>query len=143
MYKEFAKLIPQDVMTARATGHALVNAIEEYAQVMEELVAELTKKHAKQTKALSKGMLQLTTAINLDLNAAPTASAMTPATNTGKTAAQLTKVQDRKVQKCNHLSPLLQGPFKLSTHNQCWHLEKNAAEHPARWTASGAKSTST
>ena len=141
---EFAKLNRQDATMARATGHASANAVKEYAQVTEELVAELTEKHAKQIEALSKAMLHLTATINSNSNAAPAASALTPATNTGKTAAQLTKAQKwakkcKNATTCPHCSKI--HPNRM--HDQCWHLEKNAAKRPVGWTASGGKSTST
>jgi hypothetical protein len=44
----------QDAVTARATGHASANAVEEFVQATEELVVELTEKHSKQIKALIK-----------------------------------------------------------------------------------------
>ncbi len=44
MSMEYSKLNRQDSTSARATGHASANAIEEFAQATEELVAELTEK---------------------------------------------------------------------------------------------------
>ena len=145
MCTEFAKLNCQDATTARASGHASANSVaEEYAQATEELVAELTEKHAKQIEELSKAMMQLTAAVNSRSNAVSAMSAMTPATNTGKTAAQLTKAQKwaekcKNATTCPHCSKI--HPNRM--HDQCWHLEKNAAKCPAGWTASAAKSTST
>jgi hypothetical protein len=144
MCTEFVKLNRQDATTARATGHASANAVEEYAQATEELVAELTEKHAKQIETLSTAMLQLTAAIKSNSNVAPAASATTPAANTGKTPAQLSKAQ-KWAEKCKNATtcPHCSNIHPNRTHDQCWHLEKNAAKRPAGWTASGAKSTST
>ncbi len=134
MCTEFAKLNRQDATTARASGHASA----------EELVAELTEIHAKQIKDLSKAMMQLTAAINSKSNAVPATSATTPTTNTGKTAAQLTKTQ-KWAEKCKNATtcPHCSKIHPNRTHDQCWHLEKNAAKRPAGWMVSGAKSTST
>jgi phosphoglycerate dehydrogenase-like enzyme len=67
MCAKYSKLNCQDAVSARATGHALANTVEEYAQAMEELIAELMERHAKQIKALikanSKAMAKLTTAV--------------------------------------------------------------------------------
>ncbi len=129
----------------RAIGHASANSVaEEYAKATEELVAELTEKHAKQIEELSKAMMQLTAAVNSRSNAVPTTSATTPAINTGKTAAQLTKAQ-KWAEKCKNATtcPHCSKIHPNRTHDQCWHLEKNAAKRPAGWMASSAKSTST
>jgi hypothetical protein len=144
MCTEFVKLNRQDATTARATGHASANAVGEYAQATEELVAELTEKHAKQIEALSTAMLQLTAAIKSNSNVAPAASARTPAANTGKTPAQLSKAQ-KWAEKCKNATtcPHCSKIHPNRTHDQCWHLEKNAAKRPAGWTASGAKNPST
>ena len=144
MCTEFAKLNRQDLTTARSTGHASANSVaEEYTQATEELVAELTEKHAKQIAELSKAMAQLTAAINLKPNTVPVTNAATPAANTSKTAAQLSKAQ-RWAEKCKNVTtcPHCSKIHPNCSHDQCWHLEKNAAKRPAGWTASGAKSAS-
>ena len=43
MSMEYSKLNHQDSTTARATGHALANAMEQYAQATEELVLKSRK----------------------------------------------------------------------------------------------------
>ncbi len=144
MCTEFAKLNRQDSTTARSTGHASANSVaEEYAQATEELVAELTEKHAKQIEELSKAMMQLTAAINSKPSAVPAINATTPATNAGKTAAQLSKAQ-KWAEKCKNATtcPHCSKIHPNRSHDQCWHLEKNAAKRPAGWTANGAKSAS-
>jgi hypothetical protein len=98
------------------------------------------EKHAKQIKELSKPMMQLTAAVNSKPNAVPARSATTPATNTGKiTKAQKWAEKCKNATTCPHCSKI----HPNSTHDQCWHLEKNAAKRPAGWTASSANSTST
>lgn len=143
MCTEYAKLNRQDATTARATGHASANAAaEEYAQATEELVAEITEKHAKQIEALSKAMQQLTAAINAKPNsAAPAATAPSAAkTTTGQpTKAQRWAEKCKNATTCPHCSKI----HPNRTHDQCWHLEKNAAKRPAGWTASGTTSAST
>jgi hypothetical protein len=125
MGTEFAKLNRQDSTTARSTGHASANSVAEvYAQATEELVAELTEKHAKQINELSKAMMQLTAAINSKPNAVPAMNATTPATNASKTA---TAQQGAEVGQDSKIHP-------NRSHGQCWHLEKNAAKCPAGWT---------
>ena len=143
MCTEYAKLNRQDATTARATGHASANAVEEFAQATEELVAELTEKHAKQIEALIKAnndaMQQLTAAINSNKAPAPA----TPApTARAPTAAQTTKSL-RWAEKCRNATtcPHCSKIHPNRTHDQCWHLEKNAANRPAGWTPSGTKST--
>ena len=124
---------------ARATGHASANAVEEFAQATEELVAELTEKHAKQIEALSKAMQQLTAAISGNSNAVNIPRATpTPPSTTPKTVAQLTKTQKwaercKNATTCPHCSKI----HPNRTHDQCWHLKKNAAKRPAGWTAAG------
>jgi len=137
MCTEYAKLNRQDSTTARATGHASVNAVEEFAQATEELVAELTEKHAKQIEALIKAnneaMQQLTTAI-LSNKGGPTPTLKVP------TGEQSTKAQ-RWAEKCRNATtcPHCNKIHPNRTHDQCWHLEKNAAKRPAGWTSSGTK----
>jgi len=137
MCTEYAKLNRQDATTARATGHASVNAVEEFAQATEELVAELTEKHAKQIEALIKAnneaMQQLTTAI-LSNKGGPTPTLKVP------TGEQSTKAQ-RWAEKCRNATtcPHCNKIHPNRTHDQCWHLEKNAAKRPAGWTPSGTK----
>lgn len=140
MSTEYSKLNRQDSTTARATGHASANAVEELAQATEELVAELTEKHSKQIEALIKAnneaMAKLTAAL-LDNKTQATAAppARTP------TAAQTTK-QQRWAEKCKNATtcPHCSKIHPNRSHDQCWHLEKNASKRPAGWTPS-AKST--
>jgi hypothetical protein len=132
MYAEYSKLDRQDAVSARATGHALANTVEEYAQATEELIAELTEQHAKQIKALikanSKAMAKLTTAVP---------AAATPVTATrSPTAAQSKKAQHWVKKYCNATTcPHCSRIHPNRTHDQCWHLKKNALKHPAGWTA--------
>ena len=68
MCTEFSRLNRQDATSARTAGHASANNIvEEMANATEDLVAELTEKHAKQVEALIKAnndaMEKLTAAI--------------------------------------------------------------------------------
>ncbi len=74
MSMEFSKLNRQDLFSANATGHASANAIKEFAQATEELLAELMEKHSKQIEALIKAkheaIAKLTTAL-LENKASP------------------------------------------------------------------------
>jgi hypothetical protein len=94
MCAKYSKLNRQDAVSARATGHAWANTVEEFAQVTEELIAELTEQQAKHIEALikakSKAMAKLIPAVNEN----KTPAAATPATATQPpTAAQSTKAQ--------------------------------------------------
>ena len=147
MSLEYSKMNLQDTTTARATGHASANAVEEFAQATEELVAELTEKHSKQIEALIKAnndaMAKLTSALLEIKSQTPSRTPTTPAAATqGPTAAQLTK-QQRWAEKCRNATtcPHCSKIHPNRTHDQCWHLEKNAAKRPAGWTASAARST--
>jgi len=131
MSMEFSKLNRQEATSARANGHASVNAVEEFAQATEELVAELTEKHSKQIEALVKSnndaIAKLTAAL-LSLQT-PTNPAPVPKT-TGKTSKQqLWAEKCRNATICPHCNKV----HPNRTHDQCWHLEKNAAKRPAGW----------
>ena len=139
MCTEYAKLNRQDATTAKATGHASANMVEEFAQATEELVAELTEKHAKQIEALIKvnndAMQQLTAAItsNKTLGAS-----VTPKIMAGQAAKRVSWAEKCKnATTCPHCSKI----HPNRTHDQCWHLEKNAAKRPAGWTPSGNRTT--
>ncbi len=55
MCTEYAKAHHQDIVSARATGHASAhNVMEEYTAATEELVENLTVRHTKQLEALIK-----------------------------------------------------------------------------------------
>ena len=139
MCTEYAKLNRQDATTAKATGHASANMVEEFAQATEELVAELTEKHAKQIEALIKAnndaMQKLTAAItsNKTLEAS-----VTPKIMAGQAAKRVSWAEKCKnATTCPHCSKI----HPNRTHDQCWHLEKNAAKRPAGWTPSGNRTT--
>ena len=71
MCTEFSRLNRQDATSARTAGHASANMMEEMANATEELVAELTEKHAKQVEALIKAnndAMEKLTAVILSAN---------------------------------------------------------------------------
>jgi hypothetical protein len=140
MCTEYSKLNRQDSTTARATGHATVNnVIEEMAQVTEELVAELTKKHTKQIESLIKSnndaMQKLTAAILANkptnnaatLAAHPTSSGKAAAKGAAKKAAWEEK--KKKATMCPHCDQV----HPNHTHDQCWELPANASKCPEDW----------
>ena len=150
MSLEYSKLNRQDATTARATGHASANAVEEFAQATEELVAELTEKHSKQIETLIKAnneamtknnetIAKLTAALLEIKSQTPSrAPTTTPAAATqGPTKAQHWAEKCRTATTCPHCNKI----HPNRTHDQCWHLEKNAAKRPAGWTASSTRST--
>mgnify|MGYP006153576531 FL=1 len=136
MSLEYSKLNCQDSVTARKTGHASANVIEEFAQATEEFIAELTEKHTKQIKALIKAnneaMAKLT-AVLLE-NKLPSAVATVPAAarepNSKQTErAQIWAEKKRNATECPHCKKF--HPNRL--HSQCWELEANASKRPAGW----------
>lgn len=150
MSLEYSKLNRQDATTARAMGHASANAVEEFAQATEELVAELTEKHSKQIETLIKAnneamtknnetIAKLTAALLEIKSQTPSrAPTTTPAAATqGTTKAQRWAEKCRTATTCPHCNKI----HPNRTHDQCWHLEKNAAKRPAGWTASSTRST--
>jgi len=134
---EYSKLNRQDSTTAWATGHASANAMEQYAQATEELVAEIKEKHTKQIEALIKAnneaMQKLTVAL-LE-NKMPSATATVPvATNRTPTATQAERAARWK-EKCHTIitCPHCNKIHPNRTHTQCWELEANASKHPVNW----------
>jgi hypothetical protein len=115
MCTEYAKAHCQDIVSARATGHASAhNVMEEYAAATEELVENLTERHTKQLEALIKAnndnMAKLMEVLG---KAKPMA---TPAAATsGKTKAKRDAEKHKAwiVQKCNKMQALQQNPSKL------------------------------
>jgi hypothetical protein len=134
----------QDAVTARATGHALANnVVEEFAQAMEELIAEIMEKHSKQIEALIKAnneaMAKLTSA--LLQSKAPSAAPAAPASATQNPSAAASKKMKHWKEKCRTATtcPHCSKIHPNCTHNQCWKLETNAHKWPAGWKS--AKST--
>jgi hypothetical protein len=139
MCAEYSKLNRQDSTTARATGHAANNVVEEMAQATEELVAELTERHTKQIEALIKSnndaMQKLTAAI---LANKPANNAATPAVNpasggeaAAKAAAKKAAWEEKK--KKATLCPHCDRVHPNRTHEQCWELPANASKRPEGW----------
>jgi hypothetical protein len=135
MCVEYAKTHCQDLVAARATGHASANnTMEEYAVAMEEIITNLTKKYSKQIESLIKSnikaMAKLLAAIKP--NAAPAvAAAATPGTleeiakQAAKCKAWIEKCKTATT--CPHCSKI----HPNCTHSKCWELEVNASKHPA------------
>jgi hypothetical protein len=135
MCAEYAKLNRQDSTTARATGHASANnVVERLAQATEELVAELTEKHAKQIesiiKANSDAMKELTAAISAN-------KATTPASTVNKADKKKTWEEKKKVweekKKNAPTCPHCDRKHPNRTADQCWELPANADKRPADW----------
>jgi hypothetical protein len=115
MSTKYSKINCQYAVTARATGHASANnAVEEFAQATEELVAELTEKHSKQIEALikanNKAMAKLTAA--LLQSKAPSAAPAAPISHSKSIRSGLQDIEtlEREVSNCNNLSALQQDP---------------------------------
>jgi hypothetical protein len=101
-------------------------------------VAELTEKHTKQIEALIKAnndvMQQLTAAINSN----KITGTSTPKISPGQAAKRVSWAEKCKnATTCPHCSKI----HPNRTHDQCWHLEKNAAKRPAGWSPNGNRTT--
>jgi len=111
------------------------------AQATEELVAELTEKHAKQIEALIKAnneaMQQLTAAIISNKGGLTPTPVIKVSTGEQSKKAQRWAEKCRNATTCPHCGKI----HPNRTHDQCWHLEKNASKRPAGWTPNGSKST--
>lgn len=136
MCGEYAKLNRHDATTARATGHSASNVVEEMAQVTEELVAELTEKHAKQIETLVKANKEsidkLTAAISaIKQPSAATTDATTKAEKK-KAYEERKKAWDEK-RKNAPTCPNCNRKHPNRTADQCWELPANADKRPADW----------
>jgi hypothetical protein len=134
MTTEYSRAHKQDSTSARATGFASAhNVVEELAEATEEIIANLTKKHAQRIEALVKSnneiLAKLTEAMaSKAATAAPTAAAT--ATKEEKRKKWLEKCKNAKIcANCNKKHP-------NRTDDKCWELEVNAASRPAGWTSS-------
>ena len=138
MCTEYAKTHRQDAVTARATGHASAhNVMEEYAAATEELIENLTDKHAKQIEALIKSNTEAMAQLMATLKVAPAAAAPAPPTKASKTALQAEK-HKAWVEKCKAATtcPHCKKVHPNRTHAQCWELDANADKRPANWKSS-------
>ncbi len=103
MSTKYSKINCQDAVTARATGHALANnVVKEFAQAMEELVAELTEKHSKQIEALIKANNEAMAKLTADLlqSKAPSAAPAAPASATQNPSAAASEKMNCWKKKC-------------------------------------------
>ncbi len=131
MCTEYAKTHCQDAITARATGHASANVMEEYANATEEFIKNLTKKHTKQIKALlksnSNAMTKLLESFKHNAPAPANALAATAASVPKKAAKHKAWVERcKRATKCPHCDKV----HPNWTHAQCWELNTNAAKRP-------------
>ena len=133
MTTEYSRAHRQDTTSARAAGYGSANNIvKELADATEEIIANLTDKHAQQIEALVKSnndiLAKLTAA--LANNAAPPApAAASAATQSEKRKKWIEKCKNAKV--CVHCKK--KHPNR--TDDKCWELEANAATRPAGWTS--------
>ena len=136
MCGEYAKLNRQDATTARATGHSASNVVEEMAQVMEELVAELTEKHAKQIETLIKANKEaidkLTAAISANKQPSATTTDATTKAEKKKAWEERKKAWDEK-RKNAPTCPHCNRKHPNQTADQCWELPANADKRQADW----------
>ena len=110
-----------------------VNAIEEQAEVTEELIHALTKSHTKQMEALirstTEAMKEMIALIKADKG---TNISSKESSNEKK------KKREEKNQKYN-AAPTCKNCGKKhpsKPEDECWELEKNAASRPTNWNSS-------
>ena len=139
MCTEYAKAHRQDSVSARATGHASAhNVMDEYATVTEELVENISERHAKQLEALiaanNENMAKLLAAIG---KGAPATAPATAATADSKAKRDADKRKSwiekcKNAKECKHCNKT----HPNRTENQCWELDANADKRPANWKSS-------
>ena len=122
-------------MSAWAAGYGSANNIvNKLADATEEIIANLTDKHAQQIEALVKSnndiLAKLTAA--LANNAPPPA----PAPAAASAATQLEK-RKKWIEKCKNAKICVHCKKKHPncTDDKCWELEANASTRPAGWTS--------
>lgn len=132
MCTKYAKAYHQDSVTAKAMGHSSVHVMKEYAAAIEELVENLTEKHAKQAEALINSNTEAMAKLVELLSKGPTL-----ATAVGAKPANTTESKKRKkwVDKCKAATqcPHCNKIHPNCTHVQCWELDANTAKRPANW----------
>ena len=137
MCTEYAKLNKQET-SARATGHASANFVQELAQATEELVAELTEKQSKQIETLIKSnndaMEKLTAALLANKPESSTNnSASAPNKAEKKKAWEERKKAWEEKRKNAPTCPHCERKHPNRTADQCWELPANADKRPEGW----------
>ena len=127
---EYSKENKQSKLTARQFK---INAIEEQAEVTEELIHALTEKHTKQMEDL----IRSTNEAMKEMMALIKAEKGTSNGNK-ETSEEKKKKREEKRQKYN-AAPTCKNCGKKhpsKPEDECWELEKNAASRPTNWKSS-------
>jgi hypothetical protein len=130
MCMEYAKTHRQDGVSTRATGHASThNIMDEYAAATEELIENLTNKHAKQIEALIKSNTETMAKLMKLLKPSPTPAATAGATaGASSQTAQQSEKQQAWIERCK-----AEKVHPNRKHEQCWELKANAAKRLVNW----------
>jgi len=122
---EYAKENKQNKLSAK---HFKANAIQEQAEITEELIANLTEAHTRQMETLVKSTTEAMKEMMLLLK-----NNHTP--NVKTTDEEKKKKRDEKRKKYND-APVCKNCGKKhpsKAEDECWELEKNKASRPASW----------
>jgi len=123
---EYAKENKQNKLSAK---HFKANAIQEQAEITEEIIANLTEAHTRQMETLVKTTTEAMKEMMLLLknnNNAP---------NDKATDEEKKKKREEKKKKYNN-APVCKNCGKKhpsKAEDECWELEKNKASRPASW----------
>jgi len=123
---EYAKENKQNKLSAK---HFKANAIQEQAEITEEIIANLTEAHTRQMETLVKTTTEAMKEMMLLLknnNNAP---------NDKATDEEKKKKREEKKKKYNN-APVCKNCGKKhpsKAEEECWELEKNKASRPASW----------
>jgi len=129
---EYAKENKQNKLSAK---HFKANAIQEQAEITEEIIANLTEAHTRQMETLVKTTTEAMKEMMLLLKNNSNAP------NDKTTDEEKKKRREEKKKKYND-APVCKNCGKKhpsKAEDECWELEKNKASRPATWKS--AKST--
>jgi hypothetical protein len=112
--------------------------MEEYAAATEELIENLTKKHAKQIEVLIKSNTKAMAKLMATIKSTPTPSPAASSGTADKNAARQAAKHKSWVKKCKMATTFLHcnKVHPNRTHDQCWELEANSAKCMANWKSS-------
>jgi len=122
---EYAKENKQNKLSAK---HFKANAIQEQAEITEEIITNLTEAHTRQMETLVKSTTEAMKEMMLLLK-----NNHTP--NVKTTDEEKKKKREEKRKKYNN-APVCKHCGKKhpsKTEDECWELEKNKASRPASW----------
>jgi hypothetical protein len=119
------------VQRQKNVGYRSANAVEEYAAITEEVIANLTNQHSKDMKAhmqLMEGLAKSMTKLVQGMRGQNPTPAPAPA-NAGTKKCKDYRKKLANVKECTHCK--CKHPNR--TNDQCWELKANAATCPDGW----------